>query len=297
LIFRNLLLDIIDESLIKIDEPMRNHTTFKIGGNAEIFVTPNNYLELQKIIALSISHNKKYYLIGNGSNTIVKDCGFDGIIIHTGNLNKIEINATKITAQCGALLPILAQRALKSCLSGMEFLSGIPGTVGGAVTMNAGAYGSEICSILDSIKVLTPELTILDLKKEDIKFYHRHTDLQDKNFIVLEACFNLPVGDEASIKALMDTLKQKRQTTQPLEYPNAGSIFKKCGDYAAGYLIDNTGLKGLSIGGAEVSSKHANFIVNKENATASDVIGLIESIKKQVKEKHNFTLDTEVIIL
>jgi UDP-N-acetylmuramate dehydrogenase len=295
--FKTFLLNILDESSIKIDEPMKKHTTFKLGGTSDFFVTPNNYLELQQIVDLCKNNNMKFYLLGNGSNTIVKDCGFNGVIIHTGNLNNVEMDGTKITAQCGALLPVLAQKALRSSLSGMEFISGIPGTVGGAVAMNAGAYGSEICSILQSVKVLTNNGSILDLRKEEITFCHRHTDLQDKNFIILEATFNLTAGDKTSIKLLMETLKQKRQASQPLEYPNAGSIFKKSGDFAAGYLIDNAGLKGINVGGAQISPKHANFIVNKDNASAYDVLTLIENIRKQVKEKYNITLDTEVIII
>jgi UDP-N-acetylmuramate dehydrogenase len=276
---------------------MKKHTTFRLGGNAEILVTPNKYTDIQAIIEVCNKFGTKYYLIGNGSNTLVKDSGFDGVIIKTSHLNKIEIDDTKITAQCGALLPVLAQHALKSALTGMEFLSGIPGTVGGAVCMNAGAYGKEICSVIESVKILYSNGTIRDLKREEISFSYRHTDLQDQNIIVLETSFKLEHGDINEIKSYTETLRKKRQTTQPLEHPNAGSIFKKCGEFPAGYLIDRAGLKGYSVGGAQVSEKHANFIVNKGSASASDIIALIEYIEKVIKEKDNLILDTEVIIL
>lgn len=291
------LLNILDKNSIKIDEPMKKHTTFRVGGNARLFVTPKNYEELKITIELCNKFNNKFYLIGNGSNTLVKDSGFDGVIINTSGLNKIEIEDNKVTAQCGAILPVLAQHALKSNLTGVEFLSGIPGTVGGAVCMNAGAYGKEICSVVESVKVLDFDGNIVELKNQDIEFSYRHTDLQEKKFIVVEASFRLAYGVQSEILTYMNTLKQKRQNTQPLEYPNAGSIFKKCGDYAAGYLIDQIGLKGFAIGGAEISTKHANFIVNKNNASAADIIELIEYIKEQVNKKYNLVLETEVIII
>lgn len=291
------LLNLLDKNSIKINEPMKKHTTFRVGGNASLFLIPKNYEELKAAVSVCNEFNKKFYLIGNGSNTIVKDSGFDGVIINTCGLNKIEIEGNKITAQCGVILPVLAQHALRSSLTGVEFLSGIPGTVGGAVCMNAGAYGREICSVIESVKVLDSFGNIVDLKNDDIHFSYRHTDLQEKNIIVVEATFRLNNGNQDEILTYMNTLKQKRQTTQPLEYPNAGSIFKKCGDYAAGYLIDQIGLKGFRIGGAEISEKHANFIVNKNNASAEDITALIEYIKEQVYKSYKLVLETEVIII
>lgn len=293
----NALLNIVDESCMRTNEPMRKHTTFKVGGNAEVFVTPNKYSDIQNVIEICQQFGKQYYLIGNGSNTIVKDDGFDGVIIKTSHLNKIEINDTKIIAQCGVTLPVLAHHALKSSLTGMEFLSGIPGTVGGAVCMNAGAYGKEICSIIESVKILDSIGNIIDLKRDEIDFSYRHTDLQGKDVIVLETTFKLTSGNTNDIKSYMDTLRHKRQTTQPLEYPNAGSIFKKCGEFPAGYLIDQAGLKGFSIGGAQVSEKHANFIVNKGTASASDIIELMDYIRKSIENKYSLSLDAEVIII
>jgi UDP-N-acetylmuramate dehydrogenase len=291
------LLKIAGSDCIKFNEPMKKHTTFRVGGSAEIFITPKDYNQIPELIHTCYKSSTPFYLIGNGSNTIVKDSGFKGVIIKTNNLSKISITETKVTAQCGVLLPVLSQHALRAELTGMEFLSGVPGTVGGAVCMNAGAYGSEICSIIDSVKILDSNCNIKELKRDEINFSYRHTDLQDKDAIVLEVSFNLSYGNPDEIKAYMETLKKKRQTTQPLEYPNAGSIFKKCGEHPAGCLIDRAGLKGFSIGGAEISQKHANFIVNKNNATASDVIELIDYTRNVVQDRFNLTLETEVIIL
>jgi UDP-N-acetylmuramate dehydrogenase len=293
----NALTELLGKEHIKFDESMKRHTTFKVGGNAEILVLPDDFSKIPAIINICKQFNKPFYLIGNGSNLIVKDSGYSGVIIKTSNLNKVKLENNKICAQCGVLLPLLAQNALNSELTGMEFLSGIPGTVGGAVCINAGAYGSEICSIVDTVKILDENGGIVTLKKEDILFSYRHSSLMDKPIILVEATFNLQKGNHEDIKARMELLKHKRLNTQPLNYPNAGSIFKKCGDYAAGYLIDQAGFKGFSMGGAEVSQKHANFIVNKGNATASDILELMSIIQTAVKAKFNLELKPEVIIL
>lgn len=288
---------LIDADNIKYDEPMKNHTSFRVGGPADILVTPLRVQNVINIISICKKNNINYFIMGNGSNIIVRDGGFRGVIIKLTSLNKIEVEGVKIRAQAGALLSCLSKEALKYSLKGLEFASGIPGTVGGAVAMNAGAYGPEIKDVIESALVIDDEGIIKNLTKDRLDFSYRSSIIQKKNYIVLEALFNLENGDYDEIKNTMENLNKRRAEKQPINYPSAGSTFKRPPGNFAGKLIEDAQLKGASIGGACVSKKHAGFIINYNNANAHDVIALIKMVRDCVKEKFGVELETEVKII
>lgn len=282
-----------DLGMVKYDESLSKYTTYKVGGTAKVVVFPKDIFCLKELIRLIKQNKIKYKVIGNGSNLLFSSKVFDGVIIILSNLNKVIINNEQLICESGASLIYAAMKASNNGLSGLEFSTGIPGTVGGAVYMNAGAYGSDIQSVINSIKVLNENLEIITLTNDMLDFSYRKSLLQDKDYICLEATFNLKRSDKEVIVNKIQEYRNKRKNSQPLEYPSAGSVFRNPPNNFAGKLIEEIGLKGKSIGGAEVSTKHANFIINKENATAEDIYNLIKLVHKEVLEKYNIDLKEE----
>jgi UDP-N-acetylmuramate dehydrogenase len=279
------------------NEPMSKHTTFRIGGAADIFVTPDSIEKIKSAIALANENSLPYYIVGNGSNLLVKDNGYRGVIIQLYNrFNAVEVDGEYINAQCGVLLSGISKTALNNSLTGLEFASGIPGTLGGAVCMNAGAYGGEMKRIVESVTVLK-DGEIKTLSNEECDFGYRHSRIMSEKMIVLEVKLKLEKGNADDIKAKMDELSVQRISKQPLEYPSAGSTFKRPEGYFAGKLIDDSGLRGYSVGGAQVSEKHCGFVVNKGGATAKDVITLMKNVNDIVKERFGVGLEPEVRII
>jgi UDP-N-acetylmuramate dehydrogenase len=291
------LLNVMHEDNIKRDELLRNHLYTKLGGKADFFLTPTTYEEVQNIVKLSNKVDVPFTLLGNGSNLIVKDGGIRGIVLHLTNFDEIKTNDQQIVAQSGAAIIDVSRRSLAERLSGLEFACGIPGTVGGALFMNAGAYGGEIKDVLDYCYVVDRHGELIKRTAADLELDYRHSNISENGDIVLEATFSLKPAEYDDIKAVMDDLTYKRESKQPLEYPSCGSVFKRPPGYFAGKLIQDSELQGTNFGGAEVSTKHAGFIVNKDNASAKDYISLIEHVQKTVKEKFDVELEREVRII
>ncbi|WP_442636848.1 UDP-N-acetylmuramate dehydrogenase [Rossellomorea marisflavi] len=291
------LSNVMKKENIKRDEPLRDHLYTRLGGNADFFLTPTTYEEVQEIVKLANKSDVPFTLLGNGSNLIVKDGGIRGIVLHLKNFSDISATDQQIVAQSGAAIIDVSRRALDETLSGLEFACGIPGTVGGALFMNAGAYGGEIKDVLDYCYVVDREGNLVKRTALELELDYRHSNISEKGDIVLEATFSLKPGDHKDIKGVMDDLTFKRESKQPLEYPSCGSVFKRPPGYFAGKLIQDSELQGTNFGGAEVSTKHAGFIVNKDNASASDYIALIEHVQKTVKEKFDVELEREVRII
>ena len=288
---------IVGEDNVLLNEPMCNHVSFKVGGPVDILVLPRNYTDVQELIKICNKHNTPYYIMGNGSNLLVKDGGIRGVVIKLSPLNIIEVTDNKIVAQSGALLSDVSDAALNNSLTGFEFACGIPGCVGGAVSMNAGAYIGEIKDVIESTLVLDKEGNIKRLAAEELKLSYRNSVILMEGYVVLEATFKLKVGDYDAIKSKIDELQFRRKDKQPLEYPSAGSTFKRPVGHFAGKLIEDSNLKGVSIGGAQVSAKHSGFIINAGNATAKDILALIKHVQNTVHEKFGVELHTEVRIV
>ena len=285
----------IEQDRIYIDEPMSCHTTFRVGGMADFFVTPKNANEVKDAIEICREEGMPYYIIGNGSNLLVSDKGYRGVIIQIyKEMNEITVEDGKVKAQAGALLSGIAAKALAAELTGFEFASGIPGTIGGACVMNAGAYGGEMKDVLESVTVLTGEGEIIELGRNELELGYRTSVIAKKGYIVLGAVLKLERGDGEKIKAYMDELKEKRVTKQPLEYPSAGSTFKRPEGYFAGKLIEDAGLRGFQVGGAQVSEKHCGFVINRDHATAADIMELMRQVQMRVKENSGVDLEPEV---
>lgn len=291
------LVMITGEKNVIRDHPLKNYTYTRLGGNADYFVTPETYEQVQLIVKLAKKENVPFTLIGNGSNLIIKDGGIRGIVLNLRNLSSINTTDTTIVAQSGARIIDVSQEALKHTLTGLEFACGIPGSVGGALYMNAGAYGGEIKDVLVSTVVVDPSGELLTLSAEELELTYRSSNIPDKGYIVLEATFALEKGNYEEIKAVMVDLTFKRESKQPLEYPSCGSVFKRPPGYYAGKLIQDSGLQGTRIGGAEVSRKHAGFIVNIDHSSAEEYIELIRYVQKTVKEKFGVPLEREVRII
>lgn len=276
-------------------EPMRQHTTFRIGGPARVFARPSDDQQLRLLLKYCREANVPYMVLGNGSNLLVSDEGYDGMVI---SLNKAfsgcSVSGNCLKAGGGLLLGTAARRAQEASLAGMEFAAGIPGTVGGALVMNAGAYGSEIKDILKSAAVMTPEGRILHLDAKDLELGYRRSCIPQMGYIVMEAEFELMTGDQEAIGARMRELALRRREKQPLEYPSAGSTFKRPEGYFAGKLIEEAGLKGACVGDAQVSEKHCGFVINRGNAAAEDVMELCRRVQKQVEETFGVRLEMEV---
>jgi UDP-N-acetylmuramate dehydrogenase len=280
------------------EELLSKHTTFKIGGKADFFVMPETTEEAVKVCAFSKENERPLTVIGKGSNLLVSDDGVEGIVMSLSQLNNIELLDTgTVRAGAGAALTNLCNFALKEGLSGLEFAFGIPGSVGGAVFMNAGAYGGEISHCISSATVLTLNGEIKTIKKEEMALGYRTSCFKTESTIILSADFVLNPANKKEIKAAMDDYMTRRRDKQPLEYPSAGSTFKRPEGHFAGALIENSGLKGFGVGGAEVSVKHAGFLINKNNATCRDVLDLISSVQKKVYERFEVELEPEVIFI
>jgi len=291
-------LEFVPEELIKIDEPMKKHTTFKIGGPADILISPCNKEQIKSILKICKENEVPFYIMGNGSNLLVRDKGFRGVIIQIyKNMSKVKITEDEVWAEAGILLSSLANRIKDESLTGFEFAAGIPGTLGGAVYMNAGAYGGEIKQVLVSAELLDENGNEIILTNEELELGYRTSLLQRKNYILLSAKLKLHKGNKKEIEEKMNDLAQQRAAKQPLNMPSAGSTFKRPSGYYAGKLIMDSGLRGYCIGGAEVSQKHCGFIVNKDNATAKDVIDLIEFVQKTVYDKYQVKMEPEVKII
>lgn len=289
---------IAGDSNVRCDEPMSSHCTFRAGGTAKYYVIPDEYKKVRDVLRLCVEENIPYYVIGNGSNLLVQDDGFDGVIIEIDSaLAKIEINGNEIVAKAGAKLSKIAVKALNESLTGFEFAHGIPGNLGGAVTMNAGAYGGEMKDVLKWVKVLDNNGEMKTLKAEELELGYRTSIIVKEKMIVLEACIELHEGNRDEIEMHMKELMAKRKEKQPLEYPSAGSTFKRPEGYFAGKLIQDAGLKGYRVGGAMVSEKHSGFVINYDNATATDIINLMKDVRKKVYEEFQVTLELEVKIL
>ena len=290
---------IVGELRVRTDEPMSNHTTFRIGGTADYFVMPSSIAELQSIVDLLKKSDIEYYVIGNGSNLLVGDKGFRGVIIQLSDeFSEVSyIDDVTVKVMSGMKLSRLGNQLADRGLAGFEFATGIPGTIGGAVRMNAGAYGGEIKDIIVSADVLDADGNIITLDKAELELGYRTSCIMKRGYIVVSATFRLEKKDTDKIKEYIRELSVKRRTKQPLEYPSAGSTFKRPEGYYAAKLIEEAGLKGLSAGDAQVSEKHAGFVINKGNATAKDVCVLTDKIMEEVMKKDGVKLELEVIKL
>ena len=289
--------EIVEEKNIFIDEPMRKHTYFKVGGPADILVSPETIEQVIGLLKLCTSKKIPHHIIGNGSNLLVKDGGIRGVVIKLCSLNQIEVEEDKITAMCGVLLSEVSNTALQNSLAGFEFACGIPGTIGGAVTMNAGAYGGEMVDVIETALVLDEQCNLKVLTNEELELGYRTSAVMKYNYIVLKVTLKLKEGKYEEINGRVKELTSKREEKQPLEYPSAGSTFKRPVGFFAGKLIQDSGLKGISLGGAAVSEKHSGFIINKNNASAKDILDLINLVQNTVKEKFGVELHTEVRII
>lgn len=292
------LLNILDEDSIKVDEPMKKHISFKVGGPADFLVKPKTEEELIEVIKFVKKENIPFIIIGNGSNLLVKDGGIRGIVIElSDNFNNYEIEGNIIKAQSGVLLTILGRNAMKNSLTGFEFASGIPGTLGGALAMNAGAYGGEMKQVVKSVRLIDSDGNIFELSNEEMKFEYRKSIITTNNYIALSAVIELQQGNADEIKEIMEDYANRRSTKQPLKFPSAGSTFKRPEGYFAGKLIDDCGLRGLSLRGAQVSEKHCGFVINTGEANAKDILDLIFIVKSTVNAKFGVMLEEEVKIL
>lgn len=296
--FFNQLCSIAGSDNTYTDEPMKKHTTFRIGGPADYFVTPHSKEEIVQLIQTCRREHKPFYILGNGSNLLVGDRGYRGVIIQIfKNFNDIVTEETLITAKAGALLSKIAKKAMERGLTGFEFASGIPGTLGGAAVMNAGAYGGEMKDVMEEVTALDNEGNILILQKEELKMGYRTSAVAQKGYIVLEAKLRLRNGSREQVSQRMEELKKQRTTKQPLEFPSAGSTFKRPQGHFAGKLIMDAGLQGFRVGGAQVSEKHCGFVINTGEATAQDVRTLMQNVTERVEEKFGVVLEPEVKML
>ena len=293
--FETCLYNVVDAAKIQKDEPMKKHTTFRIGGPADYFIMPSNEKELAETIRVCREFSIPIYIVGNGSNLLVSDKGYEGVIIQIyKQMNQVKVEGAQIHAQAGALLSMIAKRALDAELTGFEFAAGNPGTLGGACVMNAGAYGGEMKDVLKSVTVLTGKGEVKTLAKEELELGYRTSVIAKKGYIVLEAVLELQKGEKEKIQAVMDDLKERRVTKQPLEYPSAGSTYKRPEGYFAGKQIQAAGRRGFQVGGAQVSEKHCGFVINKDQATASDVMNLMNQVSDKVYEEFGVRLQPEV---
>ena len=292
------LKDLFPADRIKTNEPMKDHTSFKVGGPADYMVTPENAEELKKVIAFCRKKNLDFYILGLGSNILVRDKGIRGVVIKLGNgFKKLTIDGEQITAEAGINLSNLAKEAAYYGLSGLEFAEGIPGSLGGAVVMNAGAYGGEMKDILNEVTAINYNGDIKKYTPDEMFMTYRKSIFQLNGDTIISAVIQLRKDKKGSIQARMDDYACRRQEKQPLEFPSAGSTFKRPPNHFVGPMIEELGLKGYQIGGAQVSTKHAGFIINAGNATASDILALIAYIQKRVKEHYGVELQTEIKII
>lgn len=294
---QNDLQQLLDKGTVKIQEELKDHVFTKMGGHADILAAPATYEEIQSVVTYAKEQGIPLTVLGNGSNVIIRDGGVRGIVLQTSGLTGMELRDGMLYAQCGAKIIDASRYALAESLTGLEFACGIPGTVGGALYMNAGAYGGEVKDVLHSALAVNQAGELVTLRGDEMQLAYRKSIFSSGEYVVLEARFALQPGEPAAIKAVMDELTYLRESKQPLEYPSCGSVFKRPPGRFAGQLIQESGLQGTRIGGAEVSRKHAGFIINADNATASDYIGLIQYVQATVKDKFDVLLETEVEII
>lgn len=289
----------IEPNRFRLDEPMKLHTTFKIGGPADCLIFPASMEETEKVLALVNEYKLPLTILGNGSNVLVQDKGIRGVVVKFARpMAKIRHEGTRIIAGVGALLKDVSEAAAQSSLTGLEFACGIPGSIGGAIFMNAGAYDGEMKNVADTVRTVDRAGNIHTYSRDELDLGYRHSRFQDNGEAIVEVELCLEPGDSKAIRAKMDDFTQRRESKQPLEMPSAGSTFKRPKGYFAGTLIQETGLKGLQVGGAQVSTKHAGFVVNATgDATAADVRGLIHEVQQRVYEKHGVMLHPEVRII
>ncbi|MDK2808308.1 MAG: UDP-N-acetylmuramate dehydrogenase [Clostridiales bacterium] len=294
--FEQQLARLLGSEQIKRNEPLCCHTTFQIGGPADYFVTPKTPEDITRVIALCREHTIPFYVLGNGSNLLVGDKGYRGLILHIGKgMDQISFSKEGIVhAQAGVLLSKLANEIAAHAYTGFEFASGIPGSLGGAVAMNAGAYGSEMKDVLKEATILDEDNQIRILTNKELSFSYRNSKIQMEHLIVLEAAFSFMLDDKEVIFSRMAELNQRRKDKQPLQLPSAGSTFKRPKGYFAGKLIEDTGLRGYRVGGASISTKHCGFVVNDNKATAQDVLALVHQVDEQVHEKFGVHLEPEI---
>ena len=295
--FEKSLRDIVGSQNVRPDEPLAEHTTFRIGGPAEVFVMPRTIEEIQKTLEICRREKLSYFILGNGSNLLVGDKGYRGVIIRLGgDFNHLTVEGT-LRAAAGALLSSIAVAARRASLAGFEFAGGIPGTLGGAVVMNAGAYGGEMKDVLKDVTVMTGEGEVRVIPAAELEMGYRTSIIKKAGYLVLGATISLKEGNLEEIKTLTRELSEKRTSKQPLEFPSAGSTFKRPEGYFAGKLIMDSGLRGCQIGGARVSDKHCGFVINAGDATAEDVVSLMKHVTEVVREKYGVTLEPEVKFL
>ena len=295
---RQKFIEIFGNNRVLFDEPMSQHTTFRIGGPADVFVMPENYEQIREVLRLCKEENLPFFVLGNGSNLLVSDSGYRGVIIQMDrNMEEICLDGEEIHACAGALLSSVAVAARNASLTGFEFAGGIPGTIGGAAVMNAGAYGGELKDVLKEVTVMTREGEILTIPADKLEMGYRTSIIKTAGYLVLEAVISLKKGDEEKIRAVMKELSERRTEKQPLDYPSAGSTFKRPEGYFAGKLIMDSGLRGYRAGGAQVSEKHCGFVINAGGATAEDVRSLMDHVIRVVREKYGVTLEPEVKFL
>lgn len=292
------LKNFVPEENICLQEPMAGHTTFRIGGPADCFLELENEEQLKKVQHYLRLVDIPWFVLGNGSNLLVSDRGFAGVVLQVGKkMENITVEGCRIIAQAGAAMAQVAKAASEHGLTGLEFASGIPGTVGGGVVMNAGAYGGELSQVVTRVAVLDKEGERMELDNATMEFGYRTSTIKNNPFIVTEVEFFLKAGDKEQIRATMEELAARRRAKQPLEYPSAGSTFKRPAGHFAGQLIMEAGLRGFQIGGARVSDKHCGFVINTGNATAQDVRDVICEVQERVKERFHVSLETEVLFL
>ncbi len=292
------LKSIVGEEYIKQNESMAKHCTFRCGGEAELYVMPGSIEELVQVVKTCKENDYPYMVIGNGSNILVRDEGYQGVVIEINNrINGIDVIGEEIVADAGAKLSSVAIAAYENDLAGFEFAHGIPGNVGGAVMMNAGAYGGEMKDVIKWVKVLNNENQIETIDAKDLELGYRSSVIAKKSMIVLQMCIQLQIGIAGEIGEIMQILMEKRKFRQPLEYPSAGSTFKRPKGYFAGKLIEDAGLRGYRVGGAMVSEKHCGFVINYDNATATDVLQLMNDVQEKVRERFGVELEPEVKII
>ena len=288
----------IEAEDIKIDEMMNKHTSFRVGGPAKVFLTVHSEESLRNILLALKRYELPYFVLGNGSNLLVSDEGYDGVMVYLGEeFSEVEITGTQMRAKAAALLGKVARKAMEEGLAGLEFAAGIPGSLGGGVVMNAGAYGGELSQVVTKVKAMNPNGEIIELEKEQLLLGYRTSIFKIKPFVILEVFMELQKGNKEEILAKIKEYTKARVEKQPLEYPSAGSTFKRPEGYFAGKLIMDAGLRGYRVGDAQVSEKHCGFVINRGNATATEIKTLMENVAKKVKEEFGVDLEAEVIML
>ena len=295
------LIDFMKETVspqhVLLAEPMAKHTTFRVGGEVAVYVKVTEKEQLQALIRYFAKLSEPYFVLGKGSNLLVGDKGYDGIVLDVTGMDAIRMEGNRIYAQAGASLPVVASFAAKNGLSGLEFAAGIPGTIGGAVVMNAGAYDGEMKQVVTSVHVLSPEGEEMELDNDTMEFGYRTSIIKDRPFVVEEVVLSLTPGDPEEIRKKGEEFNKRRREKQPLEYPSAGSTFKRPEGYFAGKLIMDAGLRGYRIGGAQVSEKHCGFLINVGNASAADISELMDEITERVKKQFGVSLEPEIVRL